>query len=93
MSDLKIYIKNKSREIQKSINESRFIVNKTLATKMNTCIPAHDKIVEADFMSNAHNVLLIHNEHARAWCKTIITSLFNITSYNSFAPSPRYCIG
>jgi len=26
----------------------------------------------------------------RAWCKTIVTTLFNITSYYSSAPSPRY---
>jgi len=26
---------------------------------------------------------------SRAWCKTIVTMLFYITSYNSFAPSPN----
>ena len=26
----------------------------------------------------------------RAWCKNIVTTLFHITSYNSFVPSPRY---
>jgi len=26
---------------------------------------------------------------SRAWCKTIVTTLFRITSYNSFAPSPQ----
>jgi len=27
---------------------------------------------------------------SRAWCKTIVTTLFDIRSYNSFAPSHRY---
>jgi len=28
----------------------------------------------------------------RAWCKTIVTTLFYIRSYNSFATSPRYYV-
>jgi len=28
----------------------------------------------------------------RAWCKTILTTFFYITSYNSFAPSLRYIL-
>ena len=27
---------------------------------------------------------------SRVWCKPVVTTFFYITSYNSFAPSPRY---
>jgi len=26
----------------------------------------------------------------KVWCKTTITTLFSVTSYTSFAPSPRF---
>ena len=35
------------------------------------------------------HLVLIKNITSRAWCKTIVTTLFYILSYNSFAPDPR----
>jgi len=33
--------------------------------------------------------LFVATSKSRAWCKTIATTIFSITGYNSFAPSPR----
>ena len=39
-------------------------------------------------MNYTYNVS--HESILRAWCKTIVTTLFYIISYNSLAPSPEF---
>jgi len=37
------------------------------------------------------NIIFKENK-SKAWCKTIVTTIFYIKRYNSFAPSPRNAV-
>ena len=41
-------------------------------------------LILSTFMSDS----CLYKRKPRAWCKTIVTTLFYITSYNNYAPSP-----
>ena len=43
------------------------------------------------FSTGRDNIITICSD-LRSWCKTIVTTLFYISSYNIFAPSPQYVV-